>query len=161
MLEIRRATPHDAMAMLRVRREAILSKAASHYDQAILNAWVGAESSDRIAGIEQQISDTRVITLVAVAEELIGFAMAIPSEHQLRSLYTKPNRVDAVGRQLLSAMETFAFETTAFLLCDASLNAENFYAVNGYRAECHKDHVSEPDGIVSRVVQMRKPRPNG
>jgi hypothetical protein len=57
-------------------------------------------------------------------------------------------------------LEQLAFETVPFLRCDASLNAESFYKTNGYTEECRKDHVARPGGVVSRVVQMRKHRPN-
>jgi hypothetical protein len=162
ILQIRPAVGNDATAIMRVRREAILSKAATHYDPATLNDWADAmDAAERVARIERTISDPRFITLVAEAgDEIIGFAVAALANNELRALYTRPNRIGKVGQVLLAALEKLAFETVPFLSCDASLNAENFYKANGYSEECRKDHVSRPGGIVSRVVQMKKHRPD-
>ena len=161
-LEIRRAVPTDATAIVRARREAILSKAKTHYDRIILNDWADAMSAtERIARIERGISDPGSVVLVAEAgDEIIGFAMADLSNNELQALYTKPNQIGKVGQVLLAALENLAFETVPFLDCDASLNAESFYKANGYTEEYRKDHVSRSGGIVSRVVQMKKYRPS-
>jgi hypothetical protein len=161
-LEIRRAVPGEATAIVRVRREAILTKAKTHYDPAILNDWADAvDASERVARIGRKISDPLSIVLVAEAgDEIIGFAIADLSHSELQALYTKSNPIGKVGQVLLAALEQLAFEAVPFLGCDASLNAEGFYKANGYAEECRKDHVSRPGGVVSRVVQMRKHRPN-
>jgi hypothetical protein len=144
-----------------VRREAILSKAATHYDQAILNDWADAmDASDRVARIGKRISDPNWIVLVAEAGgEIIGFAMAVASRNELEALYTRHNPIGHVGRALLAAVEHLAFETAEFLTCDASLNAACFYKANGYTEERRKDHVSSSGDVISMVVQMRKARP--
>ena len=159
-LQIRPAVRDDATEIMRVRRKAILSKAAAHYDPAILNDWAdGMDAADRIARIERNISDPGCIVLVAEAsDEILGFAVADLSGNELQQLYCKPNPIGHVGRTLLAALEKLAFEAVAFLVCDASLNAENFYKANGYTAECRKDHVSS-GGLISNVVRMKKHRP--
>ncbi len=161
-LKIRIALRGDATEIMWVRREAILAKAASHYDQIIVNEWAGAmDDPDRAARIGKQISDPNYLVLVAEADgEIIGFAMADLSKNELRALYVKPNSIGKVGRVLLAALEKLAFEAAPFLVCEASLNAEGFYKANGYTEECRKNHVSNPRGVVSRVVQMKKVRPN-
>jgi putative acetyltransferase len=161
-LEIRTAVQSDATEIVHVRREAILSKAASHYDQAIVEDWADAmDAADRIARIERNISDPGFVVLVAEAGgDLIGFASAALANHELQTLYVRPNQIGNVGRALLAALEKIAFETVPFLVCDASLNAEAFYKANGYIEECRKDYVSRPGGLASRVVRMRKHRPN-
>jgi len=161
MLKIRLAARDDGTEIIRVRREAILSKAGTHYDQAAVAAWVGTDTADRLARIEREISDPGMIILVAEAGDVtIGFAMAIPAQNELRALYVRPNPVGQVGCALLAALEAQAFETAEFLVCDASLNAQRFYAANGYGEEGRKDHVSIPGGVVSGMVQMRKRRPS-
>jgi putative acetyltransferase len=159
-MTIRRAVHADVTAMVRVRREAILAKAASHYDQATLNDWARpADDADRAARFGQKISDSSFIVLAAEAfGDIIGFAIAVPSNNELQALYVKPNLVGHVGRALLAAVENLAFETAPYLVCDAALNAARFYEANGYIAECRKDHVTIPGGVISRVVQMRKHR---
>jgi GNAT superfamily N-acetyltransferase len=161
ILQIRPAVRGDAVEITRARREAILAKAGSHYDQVIVQEWAGAmDASDRVARIGKQIFDPNYLVLVAeAATEIIGFAMANLSKNELLALYVKPNSIGKVGRALLAALEKLAFEKAPFLVCDASLNAEGFYKANGYTEECRKDYIPSPGGVISRVVQMKKVRP--
>ena len=123
----------------------------------ILNDWANAVDAARIA---RQISDPDYRVLVAEAGgEIIGFAMAILSNHELKALYTRPNPVGGIGRALLSEIENLAFQAAPYLVCEASLNAEGFYKANGYDEEGRKDRVSR-SGVISRVVWMKKVRPN-
>ena len=155
--KIRPAVRNDAAEIRRVRREAVLAKAASHYGPAILNDWADAVDAAHIAG---QISDPDYRVLVAEAGgKIVGFAMAILSQHELKALYTTPTPIRGIGRALLGEIEHLAFQTTPYLVCEASLNAEGFYKANGYAEECRKDRVSR-GGVISRIVQMKKHRPD-
>jgi GNAT superfamily N-acetyltransferase len=159
--EIRIATRGDATAMTQARREAILSKAPTHYDQALVTDWADATNfHDRVRQIEQQIADPGRIVLVAEAGgAMLGFAVADLQNSELEALYTRPNDIGGVGRALLAALEQRAFATIPFLACDASLNAEGFYQANGYKEEARRDFVTR-GGLVSRVVRMKKLRPD-
>ena len=158
-LNIRTPTRDDAAAILRVRSDAILAKASTHYDAAILNDWIEAGDLGRTA---KKLSDPDIIALVAVTgDAMIGFGMVSLSKHELQALYVTPNPIGRLGRALLAALETRAFRTLPFLTLDAALNAEAFYRANGYVAEGRKDHVSGRSGVVSQVVQMRKMRQHG
>ncbi len=99
--QIRPAGRTDAVDIIRVRREAILSKATTHYDQATLNDWADAmDATERVARIERRISDPGFITLVAEAgdgDEIIGFAMAALASNELQALYTRSNQIGKVG----------------------------------------------------------------
>jgi Acetyltransferase (GNAT) domain len=157
-LEIRAAVRSDVAEIIRVRREAILSKAASHYDPVILNDWADAADAGRIA---KRISDPDYRALVAEADgDIIGFAIAAISKQELQALYVKPNPVGNIGTALLAAIEELAFRAVPFLVCDSSLNAESFYKAHGYIEECRKDRVSSSGAMISRVVVMKKHRPN-
>lgn len=154
--KIRSAVRGDVTAIVRVRREAILASAASHYDPVILNDWADAADAGRIA---KRITDPDYRTLVAEADgEIIGFAMAALAKGELLALYARPNTIGNIGRGLLAAIEQLAFQATTFLVCEASLNAEAFYKANGYTAEGGKDLVTS-SGVISRVVPMKKHRP--
>jgi hypothetical protein len=157
-LEIRAAVRSDVAEIMRVRRGAILAKAASHYDPVIVNDWADAADAGRIA---KRISDPDYRALVAEADgDIIGFAMAAISKQELQALYVKPNPIGNIGTALLAAIEDLAFQAVPFLVCDASLNAESFYKAHGYIEECRKDRVSSSGAMISRVVVMRKHRPN-
>jgi hypothetical protein len=155
--EIRVAGHHDASGMARVRREAILSKAVTHYDNAIVSDWADAtDFSERVRQIERKIAEPGCIVLVAEAKSgMLGFAIADLENCELQALYTKANAIGGTGRALLAALEQRAFATIPFLVCDASLNAEGFYLANGYVEESRSDFVTR-HGLVSRVVRMKK-----
>jgi putative acetyltransferase len=157
MVKIRPATPADATAMLLVHREAVLSKAAAHYAPATLDAWAAGATPDRIARIEQRIADPASVVLVAeAADEIVGYAIAVPSENELRAVYVKPNPTRHVGRALLAEVEKRAFDRGAeSLACSASLNAEAFYKVNGYTEESRGQHRMRT-GELMDCVFMRK-----
>ena len=157
MVKIRPATRSDATAMLLVRREAVLSKAAAHYAQATLRAWAAEATPHRVARLERQIADPDFVVLVAEAgDEIIGYAMATPSKNELRAVYVKPNPIGHVGRSLLAEVESWAFDAgTEFLACSASLNAEAFYRVNGYTEESRGQHRMRT-GELMDCVFMRK-----
>jgi len=94
MLKIRAARVNDSVALLQVRREAISSKAPSHYGQSTLAAWVVEGSSDRVTSFEKAIADPETVTIVAEDDnEVIGFAIAVPAECKLRAIYVKPNQI--------------------------------------------------------------------
>lgn len=155
--KIRLAVREDAPEILRVRQEAVLAKAASHYGPEILNDWAHAVDAARIA---RQISDPDYRVLVAEAGgDIIGFAMVVLSTRELKALYTRPNPIGRIGRTLLLAIENLAFQTVSHLVCEASLNAEGFYRANGYAEESRADRVSRR-GVISRVVWMKKVRPD-
>ncbi len=160
MLTIRPARPEDAAAMLDVHREAILSKAAGHYSQVSLDGWALGRTPERMARFEKQIADPAFVILVAeAAGKLVGFAVAVPSSNELRSLYVEPNAVGQVGGALLGEIEARAFETSPVLTCDASLNAVGFYRAHGYTEEGPGDHVLR-SGVSIPCVRMRKIRPD-
>jgi GNAT superfamily N-acetyltransferase len=160
MLTIRNAVAGDATAMMEVHREAVFAKAAGHYSRAMLEAWAPGATADRVAHVEQEIADPAFIVVVAeAAGDLIGFAMAIPTNGELRAVYVKPNRVGGVGRALLAAIEGRAFALTDRLACDASLNAEGFYKANGYQAEALIRHEFLP-GTAIPCIRMSKRAPD-
>jgi putative acetyltransferase len=159
MLKIRPARIDDATALMHVHREAVFSKAANHYSDNELEEWAPGATPDRVTRVEQEISDPAFVVLVAEAgEEIIGFAMAIPSQAELRAVYVKPNSIGGVGCALLRELEKHVFETVEYLTCDASLNAAKFYKQSGYSDEGAAKHVLRSGGTVS-CVRMRKYRP--
>jgi hypothetical protein len=95
-----------------------------------------------VVQVEHEIADPAFIVPVAeAAGDLIGFAMAIPMNGELRAVYVRPNWVGGVGRALLAEIERRAFALAEQLVCDASLNAEEFYKAIRYQAEAPIRHV--------------------
>jgi len=159
-MTIRPARTDDAEAILYIHREAILAKAAGHYDQPTLAGWAIGPTPERIARQQQQIADPEFIVLVAeAAGEPLGFAIAVPSRRELRSLYVKPNPIGRVGSALLHELEMQAFRACDRLTCDASLNAADFYRAHGYREEACVEHVLS-SGVRIPCLRMSKDRPS-
>jgi hypothetical protein len=155
---VRTAITADAVAILETHRAAILTRAASHYPQATLDAWGIGPTPERIARQEIQIADAGIITLVAeAAGEIIGFAIAVPGQSELRSLYVRPNTIGRVGSGLLAELERRAFEICHRLACDASLNAVPFYASHGYIEEARIEHTLS-SGARIPCIRMSKRR---
>ncbi len=145
--------------MMRVRREAILSKAAGHYPRETLDAWAVDATPDSVARAERQIADPEFLGLIAEAgDKVIGFGVAVPTQSQLRALYVKPNSAGRVGSALLSELEKLAFRTADVLTCDSSLNAVEFYRTNGYPELVRTEHVLRSGASVP-CMRMRKVRP--
>jgi hypothetical protein len=133
MVTIRVARSQDAMAMTEVRREAILSKGADHYQGPTVEAWVTDAASERVARYTQQIADPQFVVLIAEASgEVLGFAVANPTKEELSAIYVKRNKIGRVGRALLSELETRAFATADRLTVLASSTGVKFYVENGY-----------------------------
>jgi len=145
--------------MMRLHREAVLSRAGTYYSQTQLEEWAPGATSNRVARVEQEISNPEFIVIVAELQtELIGYAIAIPAKEELRALYVKPNPVGRVGQKLLKELEKLAFKTATQLTCDASLNAVKFYQRNGYVDEGPTDHILR-SGATAPCRRMKKLRP--
>jgi hypothetical protein len=161
MLTIRSAVGGDAPTLMQVHRKAVFSKATEHYPRTVLEAWAPGATAARMARLADEIADPDFIALVAeAAGDIIGFAMAVPSRDELRALYVKPNAIGRVGQTLLAEIERQSFARADRLACDASLNAEAFYAANGYSAECRSSQVLR-QGAAIACVRMSKRRPTG
>jgi putative acetyltransferase len=157
LLKIRPAVHSDAAIMMLVHQEAIFSRAGAHYQPATLKEWAAGATPDRIARVEQDIADPNFIILIAQAgDEVIGFAIAVPSKNELRAVYVKRNPIGKIGTALLADVEQRAFNAGAeWLACDASLNAEAFYKANGYAEESRADHLLSSGGTMA-CVRMKK-----
>jgi hypothetical protein len=163
MLKIRPAQLNDATSMIHAHREAVFAGAGNHYSQAILEAWSPGTTPDRVARMEQQISDPTLIILVAeYGADIVGFALVNTAINELGAVYVKPNSIGGVGRTLLAEVEKRAFAIVEFLTCDASLNAETFYKANGYTEEFRTTHTLKtgPTMPCIRMKKIRAPAPN-
>jgi GNAT superfamily N-acetyltransferase len=131
---IRNADPRDAMSILGCRREAILAKAAAYYDARLVKAW-GDLHDGLVEKVEKETTNPGWIFLVAEQpeNELIGFGILVPEKNELRAVYVRPNPCGKVGTQILAELLARAKAAKClYLEADASINAEHFYAANGF-----------------------------
>lgn len=157
-LTIRRARPDDAAAMVEVRRKAILSQSPGPYRQPTVDAWAAEAAANRAGRYAQDIADPDAIVLVAeAANEILGFAIAVPAMGELSTIYVKPNRIGRVGSALLLQLEELAWRTAESLTCVAALGAVPFYEANGFLDRGSVDYV-DGSGAVVPCRQMKKMR---
>jgi len=156
---IRRAVPEDAGSILRVRHAAIYGKAASHYTVEQLAAWFEEAplTPDAIEKQAQFIGDEGTYTYVAEHNgTIIGFSAVVPAQNELRRVFVAPGQWSGVGGQLLTHAEAQArkLELT-HLNCEASVNAENFYAKHGYEV-VERGMYRTQSGVEAPCVKMKK-----
>lgn len=132
--QIRPATPEDAEAILIAHHAAIRAKAASFYPADVIEAWTYPITPEKIKLQYEELQDTELICLVAEhSTGVFGFAMAIPSQEELRAVYVAPNPYPKIGSSLLQKIEKLCIEKGCKKLeMDASINAEAFYNQHGY-----------------------------
>lgn len=156
-IKIRRARPEDAEDIMRVRREAIYGKAAKHYKPEELADWAQSLAPSSIKKQKEYLSENDGYTYVAEYKgKIIGFSTIIPARNELGRLYAAPGKWRGLGGRLLkkAEMEARKFGLT-YLVCDSSLNAENFYRRHGFEViEKTTHHMT--NGREVRCVKMKK-----
>jgi putative acetyltransferase len=133
-VEVRRAVPADAEAMLRAHHAAVHRTAKAWYSPEILEAW-GAKLEDSYDQLQAEIADAGRIVLVAEADaHVAGFGMVVPSDRELRAVYVHPDHGRrGVGTAILKELEALAIARGVERLdLVSSLNAEAFYSRHGY-----------------------------
>jgi putative acetyltransferase len=157
-IQIRPATEADVAAMARAHYSAVHVSAADSYTPEVLDLWSRAPSESRSDDFRKAIRGGRELFLVAEdASGVIGFGSIVPESNELRSVY-----VDAragrrgVGSRILKALEVLAASRgCSELQSDASVNAEPFYARNGYISVARGAHLLS-GGREMACVTMRK-----
>ncbi len=134
---IRPAVEADAAAMAEAHYSAVHVSAANSYPSEILELWSPALSAARTEVFRGALRGGRELFLVAEeASAVVGFGSIVPSANELRSVYVHADHgLRGVGSVLLKELEVLAESRgCSDLEFNASLNAEPFYARNGYVA---------------------------
>jgi putative acetyltransferase len=153
---IRRATEADINDIFACHREAVWTKATSHYEEKVLTAWSPGPTEARRRAATAEINDKTMVNLVAQLErDIIGFGIVIPTKNEFRALYVKSVGLQNVGKDLCYALLAEAKEMNCHHLdLDASLNAVGFYKHMGAKALHPIEHRFE-NGVVMPAVKMR------
>jgi len=133
--------------------------AAQSYDQDILNDW-SSDNPDRLAQFQQQIrlnADNSKMVIAAAGESIVGFGEVSLKTQEVKAVYVLPSAGrQGIGKQLLKHLEKFARESgLKDLWLDSSLNAETFYAANGFVLDAHGEHTLR-SGRTMQCIKMRK-----
>lgn len=151
---LRRAALNDAEAIADCHREAVTEKAAAFYGADLIAEW--AWSPNRLDKIRGEIQNTDFIYLVAASGDyILGYGIANPSAHELKSLCARPNSAGGLGKSLLTTLlDHCQKQGCAYVGLSSSLNAEKFYLNNGFRVLARGQHIME-SGLIMDCVHMR------
>ena len=152
-LTIRRARQEDKDAIWRVHIDAIRGLCASHYEEEVIDVWVGRTRPEKY---EESIDNC----LFLVAEDeggIVGFGVLNRERAEIGGLYVSSAVAGrGVGRRLLRMLEDDAVEAGLRRLeLYASLNAVRFYESAGYVAHESLTHQLRP-GVERACVHMVK-----
>lgn len=153
MLSIRRAQASDAEALWALHMASIRTLGACHYSAAQIEAWCGDRSpASYLAPIA-----TRLVLLAEEDQVACGFGQLDPSAQVIEAVYVGPGAArKGVGSALLRHLELHALSlSVSQITLDASLNAQAFYAAQGYLSTERAVHELRP-GVFLPCVRMRK-----
>jgi len=135
---LRRAELNDATAILQVNHDAAHALCGDYYSSEVLTAWAPL-SHARLEHWQKYIETPQEQALMLVATlagKVVGFGRIVFSTGELTSLYVAPEAAGrAIGRTLLKALEEEALRRgLSSIWLTAALNAQRFYAANGFHA---------------------------
>ncbi len=151
---LRRGTPNDGDALLRVHQRAILTLGRRIYSDAQLESWASGNTAERYgaAMIEEE-----EIFEVAVNRKAGVVAFCSRKDHEVRGLYVDPDWARlGIGRLLLQRAEA-AIKAMGHhrVSIGASLVGLPFYESQGYRVLRHR-HWKTGGGLFIPAAEMEK-----
>ena len=153
MLSVRRAIADDAESIYALHMASIRALGASHYSAAQLEAWCGERSATSyLAPIA-----TKFVIVAEDSNTVCGFGQLDPNAQAVEAVYVSPRTVRiGIGSAILRELENQAVSLLfPRLTVDASLNAEEFYAVHGYAPIVRTEHELRP-GVFLPCMKMIK-----
>lgn len=152
----REATGADLDRILEIHRSAVLQLGRNFYTENQVRAWAAEAIEDNYS-----IQGRSNSTVVAVHEdEVIAVGQLNTDEPEIAKLFVSPDDSRrGVGSRLLGRLETEAREHSIDrLFLDSSLNATDFYHLNGYTygTMLNKYLPIDDDEIVYPTLRMWK-----
>ena len=153
-MQLRRATPADAAAILRVHRDSILTLGIQTYSLAEVESWAVGLVAERYVEAMSVGGETFFIA-VAFDGNLAGFCSF--KDDEVKGLYVAPNWARrGVGSALLRQAEaTISAGGHRLIRMVASLSGQAFYEHHGYRVLERREWKSR-GGLVSAALAMEK-----
>jgi len=154
-IKIRIANIDDALAIVKVRCDAIQNIAAEYYAQPALDEWAGTVDGERVQKLLSNSADIRIV--VEIDDEIVGYGELVTKENLLGACYVLSSvGGKGVGKVIVAELEHIAREKEiTYLQMESSVNAENFYIGCGYEVTDRGEHVMQ-NGMVMDCVMMRK-----
>lgn len=152
MLDIRRATRHDANAAFDIRRQAILSQCIGAYTTEQMMLWTRGRADDGYSVLMDKL-----FYLGWVNGEPVATGMLDLDNNEIGALFVLPEFTGrGYGKAMLEHLENVARELAIEkVVLDATLNALSFYRACGYAGEEQAVYRS-PSGLVLACVPMTK-----
>ena len=141
---------------LRIVNDAISGLAAPHYAPELIAGWLVPINEHRVRELMRNLEHE--IRLVAACDGVAaGIGALVVERSELRACYVRPAFARrGCGSALVSAIERIAGERgLSRLEVAASLNAEPFYAAQGYRVR-ERSEVGLRNGTLRPAVWMEK-----
>jgi len=149
-ITLRRATPHDARAILECHHSAVHEIACADYPAPILNEWSPAVTAERVDSYSPQ--DTTLVAEIA-SGTIVGFGELVASNNELRALYVSAYAGGlGVGSAILKELEHLARAAGCpSLTFNSSITAEPFYLRRGYSIVSRGEHTLSSGGTMACV----------
>jgi putative acetyltransferase len=155
-ITVRALAPGEERVYLEIVGRAIRGLAAEHYSAETIERWVPALTDETLRQVEA--NDDHEVRLIAERDGvLVGIGALVVERSELRACYVVPEAArHGCGSALVREIERLAREHgVTRLALAASLNAEAFYAANGYRVR-ERSSVVLDNGLEMAAVWMEK-----
>lgn len=152
MLEIKRATPHDAHSAFEIRREAIRSQCIGAYTAEQMQLWTRGNAEDGYSALME-----KPFYLGWVKGKPVATGMLDLDNNEVGALFVLPQFTGrGYGKAMLDHLESLARELSIeAVVLDATLNAAGFYRGCGYVGDKHAVYHS-PSGLELACIPMTK-----
>lgn len=153
MLEIKRATPHDADSAFEIRREAIRSQCIGAYTAEQMALWTRGSASDGY----DTLMEKRFYLGWVEGEPVVTGMLDLDNNNEVGALFVLPGHTGrGYGKAMLDHLENVARELAIEeVVLDSTLNAASFYRACGYVGDEHAIYRS-PSGLVLACIPMTK-----
>jgi len=149
---IRRGTPDDALAILRIHRHSILSLGIAAYGLAEVESWAAGLVPERYVEAMNEGGETFIVA-VAADGDVAGFCSF--REDEVKGLYVAPTAARrGVGSALLRQAEA-AIAAAGHGRIGAALSGQAFYERRGYRVVERRGWKTR-GGLVIAALAMEK-----
>ncbi len=157
-IELKPANISDAENIMDIHSSAVHETAASWYPEEILENWAMRKTPEKIKQLTEAIQGGEEIFIVGrTNNRTVGFGIMAPKYDEVKAVYVHPEfSRQGIGTRILARLEQIAIEQGVKSLdLDASLNAEEFYATNGFVVIERGVHELR-SGHKMQCVKMRK-----
>ena len=160
MITVRPLRPDEGRIYLEIVNSAIHGLACTHYPPEVIAQWTVAINDGTLRELALN-SDSEIRLVAELDGRPAGIGALVIERSELRACYVRPAAARrGCGSALVREIERLASEHgLSHLQLAASLNAEAFYAAQGYQVRTRSD-VTLRNGFVMRAASRSLQRPD-